>query len=154
MVKKLYPEHPIVGVGIVILKDGKLLLAKRGNEPAKGKWSIPGGVVELGESLEAAVAREAKEETGLEVETPRLIDVVDQMDVDESGRVKYHFVIVDYLLKIKNGTPKAASDVEELRWVALSEVETYNLTDSFRRFFIKNKSKLQNVACSTCTSVG
>lgn len=149
MVKKLYPEHPIVGVGIVILQDGKLLLAKRGNEPAKGKWSIPGGVVELGESLEAAVVREAKEETGLDVEMPCLVDVVDQMDLDKSGKVKYHFVIVDYMVKVKNGTTKAASDVEEVRWVALSEVEAYNLTDSFRRFFQKNKIKLQDAACST-----
>ncbi len=149
MVKKLYPEHPIVGVGIVILQNGKLLLAKRGNEPAKGKWSIPGGVVELGESLEEAVAREAKEETGLEVEAPRLLDVVDQMDLDESGRVKYHFVIVDYILKIRDGEPKAASDVEELRWVELSDVETYNLTGSFRRFFKKNKNKLRDFVCLT-----
>ncbi|MCX8150983.1 MAG: NUDIX hydrolase [Candidatus Bathyarchaeota archaeon] len=148
MVKKLYPEHPLVGVGIIILQDGKLLLAKRGNEPAKGKWSIPGGVVELGENLEGAVIREAKEETGLDVEMPRLIDVVDQVDLDESGRVKYHFVIVDYVLQIKSGVPKAASDVEELRWVPLSEVETYNLTDSFRRFFQKNKNKLQDIVCS------
>ncbi len=143
MVKKLYPEHPIVGVGAVILRQGKLLLEKRGNEPARGKWSIPGGVVELGESLEDAVIRETMEETGLDVEAPRLIDVVDQVDLDEAGRVKYHFVIVDYLLKIKGGEPKAGSDADELQWVALDDVETYNLTASFRRFFEKNKNKLK-----------
>ncbi len=146
MVKKLYPDHPIVGVGAVILRQGKLLLEKRGNEPAKGKWSIPGGVVELGESLEAAVIRETKEETGLDVEAPCLVDVVDQMDLDEEGRVKYHFVIVDYLLQVKGGEPKADSDADELQWVALDEVEKYNLTASFRRFFVKNKKKLKNPA--------
>lgn len=143
MVKKLYPEHPIVGVGAVILKEGKLLLVKRGNEPAKGKWSIPGGVVELGENLEEAVTRETKEETGLDVEAQRLVDVVDQMETDEAGRVKYHFVIVDYLLKIKSGEAIAGSDVDELKWVALNEVETYNLTASFRRFFQNNKKKIE-----------
>jgi len=142
MVKKLYPDHPIVGVGAVILRQGKLLLEKRGNEPAKGKWSIPGGVVELGESLEDAVIRETKEETGLDVEEPCLVDVVDQMDLDEDGRVKYHFVIVDYMLKVKGGEAKADSDADELHWVALDDVEKYNLTSSFRRFFLKNKKKL------------
>lgn len=143
MVKKLYPEHPIVGVGAVILRQGELLLEKRGNEPARGKWSIPGGVVELGESLEDAVIRETKEETGLDVEAPRLLDVIDQMDLDEGGRVKYHFVIVDFLLKIKSGEAVAGSDAEELRWVAFDEVETYNLTASFRRFFERNKNRLK-----------
>lgn len=142
MVKKLYPDHPIVGVGAVILDHGKLLLEKRGNEPAKGKWSIPGGVVELGESLEDAVIRETKEETCLDVEAPRLIDVVYQVDLDEEGRVKYHFVIVDYFVTVKDGTAKAASDADELQWVALEEVENYNLTASFRRFFQKNKKKI------------
>ena len=140
MVKKLYPDHPIVGVGAVILDHGKLL--KRGNEPAKGKWSIPGGVVELGESLEDAVIRETKEETCLDVEAPRLIDVVYQVDLDEEGKVKYHFVIVDYFVTVKDGTAKAASDADELQWVALEEVENYNLTASFRRFFQKNKKKI------------
>jgi 8-oxo-dGTP diphosphatase len=142
LVKKLYPDLPIVGVGAVILDHGKLLLEKRGNEPAKGKWSIPGGVVELGESLEDAVIRETKEETCLDVEAPRLIDVVDQVDLDEEGRVKYHFVIVDYFVTVKGGTVKADSDADELQWVAFEEVENYNLTASFRRFFQKNKKKI------------
>jgi 8-oxo-dGTP diphosphatase len=144
MVKKLYPDLPIVGVGAVILDHKKLLLEKRGNEPAKGKWSIPGGVVELGESLEDAVIRETKEETCLDVEASRLIDVVHQVDLDEEGRVKYHFVIVDYFVTVKGGTAKADSDADELQWVALEEVENYNLTASFRRFFQKNKKKIEN----------
>jgi 8-oxo-dGTP diphosphatase len=149
LVKKDYPNRPIVGIGAIILQEGKLLLEKRGHEPAKGKWSIPGGTVELGESLEAAVIRETKEETCLDVEEPRLIDVVDQMDLDEQGRVKYHFVIVDYVVKVKGGVPKAESDADELRWVPLEEVETFNLTGSFRRFFVKNKHRLQETASSS-----
>jgi 8-oxo-dGTP diphosphatase len=144
--KRIYPDHPVVGVGALILQEGKILLEKRKNQPAKGKWSIPGGVVEVGEPLEEAVIRETLEETGLTVEEPRLVDVVYQVDRDEDGKVKYHFVIIDYLVKVKNGESAAASDAEELRWVALGEVETYDLTASFRRFFVKNKKKLEDAS--------
>ena len=141
--KRVYPDHPVVGVGALILQEGKILLEKRRNQPAQGKWSVPGGVVEVGEPLEEAVIRETLEETGLVVEEPRLVDVVYQVDRDAEGKVKYHFVIIDYLVKVKTGEPMAASDAEELRWVALNEVETYDLTASFRRFFVKNKKKLE-----------
>jgi ADP-ribose pyrophosphatase YjhB (NUDIX family) len=141
--KRLYPDQPVVGVGALILSQGKILLEKRINEPAKGKWTIPGGVVEVGESLEDAVIRETREETGLEVEAPRLIDVVDQVDLDEKGKVKYHFVIIDYVVSVKRGVPVAASDADALRWVPLDEVEGYDLTPSFRRFFVKNRTKLE-----------
>ena len=142
-VKRLYPDQPIVGVGAVIVSEGKLLLEKRSNEPSKGKWTIPGGLVELGENIEQAVIRETKEETCLDVENPRLIDVIDNVDLDETGKVKYHFVIVDYAVKIKGGTVKAASDAAELRWVHLDEVEAFNLTRSFRVFFRRNRHKLE-----------
>ena len=141
--KRLYPDQPVVGVGALILSQGKILLEKRVNEPAKGKWTIPGGVVEVGESLEDAVIRETQEETGLEVEAPRLIDVVDQVNLDEKGKVKYHFVIIDYVVNVKRGEPVAASDADALRWVPLGEVEGYDLTPSFRRFFVKNRKKLE-----------
>jgi 8-oxo-dGTP diphosphatase len=141
MVKRLYPNQPIAGVGAIIFREGRILLVKRGNEPARGQWTIPGGVVEIGESLDDAVARETKEETGLEASKPRLIDVVDQVHLDESGRVEFHYVIVDYVVKAK-GRPKAASDAEAIKWVPLDEVEEYDLTPSFRRFFVRNKKKL------------
>jgi ADP-ribose pyrophosphatase YjhB (NUDIX family) len=141
--KRLYPDHPVVGVGAIVLREGKILLEKRSNEPARGKWSIPGGVVEVGEALEDAAIRDTLEETGLVVEEPRLIDVVCQVDRDAEGKVKYHFVIIDFLVKVKSGEPAAASDAEELRWVPLDEVEGYDLTASFRRFFVKNKKKLE-----------
>jgi ADP-ribose pyrophosphatase YjhB (NUDIX family) len=142
-VKRLYPDQPVVGIGAVIIQDGKIALIKRGNEPSKGKWTIPGGLVELGESLEAAVIRETKEEVSLEVDNPRLIGVVDNVDLDEEGKVKYHYVIIDYLLQVKSGNIQAASDAEELRWVPFDEVENYNLTASFRLFFRKNRGKLE-----------
>ncbi|MBS7633563.1 NUDIX hydrolase [Candidatus Bathyarchaeota archaeon] len=144
--KRLYPDQPVVGVGAVVLSNRKILLEKRGNEPGKGKWSIPGGIVELGEKLEDTVVREVKEETGLEVEDPQLIDVVSNMVLDERGRVKYHFVIVDYLVKLKGGMGKAADDAEELEWVPLEEVEKYDLTKTFREFFQRNKQKLQRIS--------
>ncbi len=104
--KRLYPDQPVVGVGAVIIKEGKIALIKRGNEPSKGKWTIPGGLVELAESPEQAVIREAKEETGLDVDNPILIDVVSNVDLDEKGKVKYHYVIIDYLVHVKEGTAK------------------------------------------------
>jgi 8-oxo-dGTP diphosphatase len=142
MVKRLYPDQPIVGVGAIIFRGGRILLVKRGNEPARGQWTIPGGVVEIGESLDDAVVRETKEETGLEASKPRLIDVVDQVHLDESGRVEFHYVIIDYVVKAKGGRPKAASDAEAIKWVLLDEVEEYDLTPSFRCFFVRNKKKL------------
>jgi mutator protein MutT len=145
LVKRLYPKQPIIGVGAVIIKDGKILLEKRKNEPGKGKWSIPGGLVELGESVEQTVMREVKEETGLEVEKPEHIDVVDNITRDENGEIKYHFVILDYFVKLKGGTLKATSDAEELRWVTFDEVEKYDLTKTFREFFQRNKQKLEKL---------
>ena len=140
--KRLYPDQPIVGIGVVIVKEGKIALIKRGNEPARGKWTIPGGLVELGEPTELAVIREAKEETLLDVENPTLVDVVSQVEVDPEGKVKYHYVIIDYLVHVVGGEIGAASDAAELRWVPFDEVESYDLTTSFRLFFRNNKDKL------------
>lgn len=144
--KRLYPDQPIVGVGAVIIDKGKILLEKRKNEPGRGKWSIPGGLVDLGETLEHAVVREMEEETCLKCEEnkiPLLLDVVDNIDLDENGRIKYHFVIVDYSVKVKGSEFKVASDAEDLRWVLLGEVEDYDLTSSFRLFFRRNRKKLE-----------
>jgi 8-oxo-dGTP diphosphatase len=141
--KRLYPDQPVAGIGVVLVKDGKIALIKRGNEPGKGKWSIPGGLVELGEHIEQTVIREAKEETCLDVTNPRLVDVVDTVDLDGDGKVKYQYVIVDYLVQVVGGEAMAASDAEELRWVPFDEVEGYILTASFRQFFKNNREKLE-----------
>jgi len=144
-VKRLYPKQPIIGVGAVIICDGKILLEKRKYEPGKGKWSIPGGLVELGENVEQTVIREVKEETGLDVEKPENIDVVDNIIKDKNGEIKYHFVIIDYFLKLIGGTLKAADDAEELKWVPFANVEKYDLTKSFREFFKRNRQKLEKL---------
>ena len=144
--KRLYPSQPIVGVGAVIVNQGKIVLERRGSEPSKGKWTIPGGLVELGESLENAVIRETKEETCLDVENPCLIDVVDNVDLDVNGKVKYHYVIIDYLVHIRGGTLKASSDAADLRLVPFEEVENYDLTASFRVFFRQNREHLKKVS--------
>lgn len=141
--KRLYPNKPLIGVGAVIVCDGRILLEKRKGEPGKGKWSIPGGLVELGERAEQTVIREVREETNLEVDNPGLIDVVDSITFDEGGRIKYHFVIVDYFVKLKGGTVKAADDAAELKWVPFNEVEKYDLTKTFRAFFQRNREKLE-----------
>lgn len=143
--KRLYPNRPIVGVGAVIICNGKILLEKRKSEPGKDKWTIPGGLVELGESAEQTVVREVKEETSLEVEEPELIDVVNSVTLDENGRIKYHFVIVDYFVELKSGTLKAEDDAAELRWITFDRVESYSLTKSFREFFQRNRQMLKKL---------
>ena len=145
MVRRFYPNQPVVGVGAIIVCDGKILLEKRKGEPGRGKWSVPGGLVELGETTENAVIREVKEETGLIVADPQLIDVVDNIVRDENGEIKYHFVIIDYFLRLKGGEPKAADDAEELKWIPLNEVEKYDLTKTFRAFLQRNRDKLEKL---------
>jgi ADP-ribose pyrophosphatase YjhB (NUDIX family) len=132
-----------VGVGAVIINEDTIALIKRGNEPSRGKWTIPGGLVELAESPEQAVIRETSEETGLNVDNPTLIDVVSNVDLDNEGKVKYHYVIIDYLVHVKDGKAQASSDAMELRWVPLTEVENYDLTASFRVFFKHNRERLE-----------
>ena len=144
--KRLYPDQPVIGIGAVVISDGIILLEKRKNEPGKGKWSIPGGLVDLGETAEQAVIRGVKEETGLEVVEPQLVDVVSYISFSEKGRVMYHFVIIDYLVTSKRGKPQAASDADDLRWVPFNEVEEYDLTKSFRYFFQRNRIKLENAS--------
>jgi len=145
MLNRLYPEQPLVGIGAIIICNGKILLEKRKGEPGRGKWTVPGGLVELGESAEQTVMREVREETNLEVEQPELVDVVNSVTTDENGKIKYHFVIVDYFVKLKGGRLKAADDAAELRWVEFSEVENYDLTRSFREFFQRNRQELEKL---------
>jgi 8-oxo-dGTP diphosphatase len=142
--KRLYPDQPVVGVGAVIIKDRQLLLIKRANEPSRGKWTIPGGLVELAESPEIAVIRETVEETGMEVTNPQLIDVISNVDIDEWGKVKYHYVIIDYLVHVVSGNGQASSDAQELCFVPFGEVESFDLTSSFRLFFRNNRARLEN----------
>ena len=148
-----YPTRPIVGVGALVLKSGKLLLVKRGAKPGQDKWSIPGGLVELGERVQEAVVREVKEECGLDIEVERLVDVFDSITRDGKGRIQYQFVVVNFLAKIKGGILKNADDVLEVRWVRLNKVERYDLTKSFRAFFEKHYEKLKQLSSSRSSSL-
>lgn len=120
-----FPSAPLVGVGAVIVDEGRVLLVQRGTEPAKGQWSIPGGLIEIGESLPAAVTREVLEETGLLVEPIELIDLLDRIH-REGERVRYHYVIADYLCKLIGGDLLAASDAAAVRWVGRAEWNSHS----------------------------
>jgi len=126
--KREFPDHPIVGVGGVVVNRGRVLLVRRGSEPLKGQWSIPGGMLELGEDLGEAARRELKEETGLEVEPLEVLTVFDRIQ-RQGRRVRYHFVIVDFACRLKRGRLKPASDVLDARWVRRQDLPQYNLTE-------------------------
>lgn len=125
--KRDYPDRPIVGVGAVIVRGGRVIVARRNKKPLKGEWSIPGGVVELGETLRAAAAREALEETGLRVEANEVIEVFDGIYNDESGRTQYHYVLIDFLCRPIGGELRAGSDASEVRWVSEQELQSLRM---------------------------
>lgn len=115
-----FPVTPLVGVGAVVINGNRVLLARRGNPPLKGQWTLPGGVLEVGETLLEGVVREVREETGLEVEPVELIELLDR--IHKSGdRIQFHYVIADYLCRVTGGALQAASDVDAVRWVERSE---------------------------------
>jgi 8-oxo-dGTP diphosphatase len=123
-----YPDRPYVGVGAVIVRDRQVLIVKRKYDPLAGQWSLPGGGVELGETLEASIAREMLEETGLVIEVGPVIEVFDRITRDENGDVRYHFVLVDYLCWPIGGELQASSDVADARFVDPPALPQYNLT--------------------------
>ncbi len=127
-----YPQGPVVGVGGVIVRDGKAIIIKRANEPYKGQWSIPGGRVGLGESLRDAVRREMLEETGLAVRVGPLIEVFEriQHDVAPATNVRYHFVIIDYLCTCDDGALCAGDDAADAKWVTSQELDGYDIRQS------------------------
>ena len=124
---RIHPARPVVGVGAVIFDGEHVLLVKRGHAPLEGEWSLPGGVVELGETLEAAVAREVLEETGLVVEVGPLVEVLDRVQHASDGRVEYHYVLIDYLCRPSGGGLASASDADAVEWVRLADLERYQV---------------------------
>ena len=122
-----YPDHPVVGVGAVIVRGGKALIVKRAHEPRKGEWSLPGGLLELGESLHDAIRREIKEETSLDVAVGPVIETFDRVHRDDAGRIRYHFVIVDFVCWPNSGEAVPGSDAEGVAWVAASEIDDYRV---------------------------
>ncbi|HKF20751.1 MAG TPA: NUDIX domain-containing protein [Candidatus Angelobacter sp.] len=129
--KREYPDRPIVGVGAVIVEKREgmacVVLVKRGAPPLLGEWSLPGGVVELGETLRAAAEREAEEETGLMVEAGEVLEVLDRVIPGEAGRPKYHYVLVDFLCSVRGGELRAGGDAAEVAWASESELASYKL---------------------------
>jgi 8-oxo-dGTP diphosphatase len=129
-----YPEQPVAGVGAVIIQDSRVLLIRRGHAPMQGEWSLPGGALEVGETLEEGVRREVLEETGLHVKPVVMVEVFDRIARDSTGRVQYHYVLVDFLCKVTGGIAACGSDAIGLRWAALGEL---NEVASFTREVIK-----------------
>lgn len=125
--KREYPDRPIVGVGAVIVDQGRVVLVKRGSPPLLGEWSLPGGVVELGETLRAAAEREAREETGLMVKASEVLEVLDRIVPDEDGAPQYHYVLIDFLCTVKSGRLRAGSDAGDVRWVRGNELGKFKL---------------------------
>src|SRR5208337_2321443 len=135
--KREYPDRPIVGVGGVVIHRQRALLIRRGCEPLKGEWSIPGGMLELGEDLAEGVRRELKEETGLDVKPLEIVAAFDRI-TREGKRVKYHYVIVDYVCRLKRGRLKPASDVVDARWVRREVMPQYHLTEMATKVILKS----------------
>ena len=124
-----YPAHPRVGVGAVVLRDQEVLLVRRGGQPSAGKWSLPGGLVELGETTEDAILRELVEECGLRVRLAGIAGVVNRVVRDAEGRIRYHYVLIDYLAYPESALITAGTDAAEARWVPLAQVEQLDITE-------------------------
>lgn len=125
--KREYPDTPLVGVGAIIIEGNRVVLVKRGHAPLLGKWSIPGGVLEVGETLRMAVVREVLEETGLAIEPGELLGVFERVVPDEHGRMRYHYVLIDFLCRRVAGELVAADDAEEARWFRREELAELEL---------------------------
>ncbi|RLI30145.1 hypothetical protein DRO53_03395 [Candidatus Bathyarchaeota archaeon] len=129
-----YPSRPLVGVGgLIVDENGRVLLVKRAFDPGKGLWAVPGGTPEVGETLKEALVREVEEETGVKIQVEKLIDVFDLIVNDEKGKVRYHFVLVDFLAKPLTGEVRPSFETPEVRWVGLKELKNYPLTATTRR---------------------
>lgn len=139
-----YPKRPILGVGALIFQRNRILLVERGKQPLKGWWSLPGGVLETGELLADGIRREVKEETGLDVEPIEVIEIFERIMPDGDGRTEYHYVLVDYICRVKSGAAHPATDVSALAWVAEHDLERYKLTEGtlpvIRKAFAKRRN--------------
>jgi ADP-ribose pyrophosphatase YjhB (NUDIX family) len=132
-----FPERPIVGVGVVIWRDDRVLLIQRGKAPRQGQWSLPGGAQELGETVAEAARREVLEETGLQITEPQLVAVVDSLQPDDDGRVRYHYTLVDFTAEWRSGKAVAGGDAAAVAWVDAAALDAYALWDETIRIIEK-----------------
>ena len=124
-----YPKRPLIGVGALILDRDRILMAQRGKEPLKGWWSLPGGLLELGESLADGIRREVREETGLEIRPLGILEVFERIMRDAGGAPEYHYVLIDYMCRVAGGTPRAGDDVCRVEWVRRRDLPQLQITE-------------------------
>lgn len=135
--RREYPSSPIAGVAAVVFSEDRVLLTLRGNEPSRGRWGLPGGVVELGEKVEDAVVRETEEETGIRIKLKRLLTVFDSIVRDDEGGIRYHYVLSEYLCEAVGGTLRPSSDAIDVRWVPLEDLGLIEMNPVTRSFIEK-----------------
>jgi len=135
--RRRYPEAPLVGLGAVLFRQDQVLLVKRGKDPGSGIWTLPGGLLEVGETVTEGTAREVMEECGLQVEVLDLVDAVERILTDQAGQVEYHYVILDFLARRKAGEVAPGSDVTDVRWVREAALGDYQVSPETRRVISK-----------------
>lgn len=143
--RREYPDSPVAGVAAVLFSGNRVLLTLRMNEPSRGRWSLPGGVVELGETVEDALTREVQEETGILARPEKLLTVYDSIVKDDEGRVRYHYVLCEHLCTLLGGELRASSDVGQARWVPVDELDSLEMNPGMRRF-IKRVAEEEGIA--------
>jgi 8-oxo-dGTP diphosphatase len=143
--KREYPESPLVGVGAIIIDSDRVVLVKRAHPPLLGEWSIPGGALEVGETLREGVMREALEETGIAVEPSDLLGVYDRVLRDSDGRTLYHYVLIDFLCRRLDGEPRASGDADEARWFSKQEVAKLTLPPDTQDVIRKGFERVKEV---------
>jgi 8-oxo-dGTP diphosphatase len=150
VIRREFPELPLVGVGAIIIEGDRVLLVKRAHPPIQGQWSIPGGVLEVGEMVREAAVREAREETGLIVEPGELLGVYDRILRDPEQRVQYHYVLIDFLCRPLGGELLAASDAAEVRWFGREELPALRLAEDTLEVIGKGFDQLGRSVDGTC----
>src|SRR5215469_1108034 len=143
-----YPERPIVAVGGVVIHDSRVLLIRRGQPPLEGRWSIPGGILEIGERIAEGIERELREETGVRVRVLDLIEIYEKVLRDKQNEAKYHFVILDYACEFVEGTARAGGDVTEAAWVREEQLDSLALTTAAKRVIRKAFSAVRERAAA------